>query len=158
MFWNIYLFLSLVYPYVRNICIFLSTRLFLTLVIFISFYHCKKNLCHIVFPFRSFVSNLLIFKPLSYVSQFHKYITLLINNILNLSLTSITLKKQHVTRLEPYPCTHPCIAKRLVCWGKVEHEITVKKLGVAHEIHFVNHVYSSTIFIQLFLSLRQSNL
>ena len=53
-----------------DVCIFLSPRLFLHPVIFISFYyiyvyHCKKT-DHIVFPFRSSVSNLLIFKPLTY--------------------------------------------------------------------------------------------
>ena len=101
-------------PTSDNICIFLSSRLFLQPVKFIFFYHCKKNLDHIVFPSRSFISNLLIFIPLTHISQFYKYITLYIINILNLSLMRITLKNQHLPRLEPQPRTHRYIAKRLV--------------------------------------------
>ena len=52
LFWNSYL-QSI--PTFSNICIFLSPRLFLHPVKSISFYHCEKNLDHIVFPFRSFV-------------------------------------------------------------------------------------------------------
>ena len=102
---NIYSFLSLSFScsgisissYLRsiatfgNIYIYLSSRLFLHTVIFLSFYHCKKKLDHIVFPSRSFVSNLLFFIPLTYIQQFLKYITLYVTNILNLSLTRLNL-------------------------------------------------------------------
>ena len=57
---NIYLFLSLSLSLVLEYLSLPISSLSLRPVQFISFYHCKKNLDHIVFPSRSFVSNLSI--------------------------------------------------------------------------------------------------
>ena len=73
LFWNIYL-QSI--PTSVNVCIFLSPRLFLHSVMFTSFYHFKINLDHIVFPSRSFVSNLFI--SILYIHIFNNFINTLL--------------------------------------------------------------------------------
>ena len=63
-------------PMSVNICILLSPRLFLHPLKLIFFYHCKQNSDHTIFPSRSFVSNLLIFIPLTYI--FNNFINTLL--------------------------------------------------------------------------------